>query len=506
MTHSKKIFRNSAFAVINKILMLILAFVLRKVFIMFLSEELLGLNSLFADLLGLLNLADMGLAVAVQFNLYKPIAEKNHEKIARILNATKRIYNVIGIAIVVIGIILSFFIQFLIKDNPYDLNFLRIVFIMNVISSASSYFFVHNRIYMQASENLHMIDKIDMGVNLAGTVLRIVTLALFRNYYLYVILAIVQAVVSNLLISISTKRHHAFLKTIKGYTKDETQPLFANIKELIPNKISAYIFSNTDNTIISATLGLASVTYFTNYNSISLQLFSLAAMISGVIRASFGNVLQEEHNPKLHMRFLQSYQLLQFFYSAFCGVTFFCLADEFISLWYGAKYVAPLAFVIILTLDFYAHSMYQPLSMMLEVLGEFRALKRQEIFAMILNLTISIALVFPFGIIGPILGTFAVDLCTTVFRIYTILYKHYRSFMKDYIKRYALYTGLFIAEYIGLYLLCNLIPLPTSIVSLLVKCAICFLCTCPINLLIFRKSEEFSYLKDRLLHLTKKEG
>ncbi len=506
MTHSKKIARNTIFAFINKILVLVLAFVLRKVFILFLSEELLGLNSLFADLLGLLNLADMGLGVAVQFNLYKPIAEKDQQKIGRILNATKRIYNIIGISMIVVGLILSFFIQFLIKDNPYELNFLRTVFVLNVLSSASSYFFVHNRIFLQASEDLYVMDKVDMAVNLVCSILRIGMLMLFRNYYLYVILTILQTVTSNLIVSISCRRKHPYLQKIKGYTKEETGSLLANIKQLIPNKISAFIFSNTDNTIISATLGLASVTYFTNYNSISLQLFSLAAMLAGIIRASFGNVLQEEHDPQQHMKFLKSYQLMQFFYSCFCGVTFFCLADEFISLWYGERFVAPLAFVIILTLDFYLHSMYQPLSMMLEVLGEFRELKRQEIFAMILNITVSIALVFPLGIIGPILGTFAVDLCTTIFRIHTILYKHYRPFMKEYIKKYITYTGLFAVEYIGLYLLCSLLPLPASIVSLLVKCLICLVGTVVLNLLIFRKSEEFSYLKDRLLRLIRKES
>ena len=108
MTHSQKIFRNTIFSFGNKIFTIIIGFVTRKVFIMYLSTELLGLNSLFADLLGLLNLADMGLAIAVQFNLYKPLAEGDNEKVGRILNASKRIYNVIGIGMIVAGIILHY--------------------------------------------------------------------------------------------------------------------------------------------------------------------------------------------------------------------------------------------------------------------------------------------------------------------------------------------------------------------------------------------------------------
>lgn len=504
MSHSSKIFRNSVFSIANKIVTILLAFVSRKLFIMFLSEELLGLNSLFADLLGLLNLADMGLGVAVQFDLYKPIAEKNEEKIGRILNAAKRIYNVVGIAMIASGIILSFFIQHLIKENPYSLDFLRIVFVINVISSASSYFFVHKRLYMQACEDMHITYLVDTVVNIAGSVLRLVAIAAFKNYYVFVLLSALQAVVSNFLVGYYCDKRHPYLREVKGFTKEEMTPLFRNIKELVPNKISSYVFSNTDNTIISAFIGLSSVTLFTNYTSIVLQLFTLAAMLSGVVRSSFGNVLQETSDKDRHMLFLKSYQMLQFLYSAFCGVALFCLLDDFVALWYGEKYVVSLVFVIILTLDFFLHSMYQPLSTMLEVLGEFRALKRQEIFAMIVNLVVSIGLVFPFGIIGPIFGTFVVDVFTTGFRLHTIMYKNYRPYFREYAKKYAVYTALFLVEYVSVYLLCCVLPLPRSITSFLIKGIICFVIVMGVNVVVFWKTEELSYLKDRLLRLVKR--
>lgn len=501
MSHSSKIIRNSVFSILNKVVTILLAFVSRKLFIMFLTEELLGLNSLFADLLGLLNLADMGLGVAVQFDLYKPIAEKNYEKIGKILNATKRIYNIVGIGMIVAGVILSFFIKFLIKENPYSMGFLQIVFIINVISSAASYFFVHKRIYLQACEELHLMYIIDTIVNILGSILRIVAIAIFKNYYIFVILSAVQVVASNFVVSYFCDKKHKYLKGIKGFGKEETGPLIANIKELIPNKISAYVFSNTDNTIISAFLGLSSVTLFTNYNSIVLQLFTLATMFAGIIRAAFGNILQETDDKQRHMFLLKSYQIFQFIYSSFCAVELLLLLDDFVLLWYGEKFVAPFAFVVILVLDFFLHSMYQPLSIMLEVLGEFRSLKRQEIFSMIVNIVVSIGLIFPFGIIGPIMGTFVVDICTTAFRMYSVIYKYYREYLWDYIKKYTLYTVLFLAELVGVYGLFSWIDLTPSIPVFLIKGSVCAVIIAVTSLLFFWRNEEFKYLKERLIHL-----
>lgn len=504
MTHSKKIFRNSLFSIFNKVMIIVLAFVTRKLFIDFLSAELLGLNSLFADLLGLLNLADMGLGVAVQFQLYKPIADKDYEQIARVLNAAKKLYNIIGVAMIIAGVVLSFFIQYLIRENPYELNFLRIVFIINVASSASSYFFVHKRLYLQASEDLHISYFIDTIVHIVGSVLRIVAIVAFKDYYLFVILTAVQAIVSNVIVAVYCDKRNPEIKKIKGYTKNEMSTLLSHIKQLIPNKISAYIFSNTDNTILSAVLGLSAVTLFTNYNGVVLQLFTLAAMLSGIIRSSFGNVIQENSDKENHIFLLNGYQYLQFLYSSFCGVALFCLIDDFVLLWYGEEFVAPFVFVILITFDFFLHSMYLPLSTMLEVLGEFKDLKRQEVFAMIVNLVVSVGFVFSFGIIGPILGTLVVDIFTTIFRIITVIRKNYREYLKVYVKKYLVYIAVFLSEYVGIFVLFKAINLPVNLATLLLKGVICTVVVLFANLLIFRKTPEFGYIKDRFFDLIKR--
>lgn len=504
MTHSQKIFRNTLFSVGSKVLTIVIGFVTRKVFIMYLSAELLGLNSLFADLLGLLNLADMGLAIAVQFNLYKPLADGDHKKVGQILNASKHIYNVIGIGMIVVGVILSFFIQFLIKENPYDLGFLRLVFVINVLSNASTYFYVHKRIFVQVTENLHISNVIDSVMQIVCSVLKIIVVVVWGNYVAFVLIGAIQAFVSNYMHSVICDKKYPYLKEVKGYTQDDMKPLLANIKELVPNKISSFIYSNTDSTILSTFLGLTTVAIYANYNGIALQLFTMTAMIASIMKVSFGNMMQRTDAGQNQMFFLNAYQLLQFFYASFCGVSLFCLLDEFVKVWYGEEFVAPLAFVILLTLDFYVHCMYQPLSMMIEVLGEFKSLKRQEIVAMILNIVISLTLVVPFGIIGPVIGTLVVDICTTFFRIYSVLYKYYRTQLKQYVSRYIIYTLIFGIEYVVVYLVCQIIPMEASFVSLIVKGLICVIAVVPVNLIIFSKFKEFEYLKERLLGVIKK--
>ena len=137
-----------------RVVLLVLQFIARKVFILYLGSELLGLSSLYANLLDLLNLSELGIGVAVQFHLYTPIVNKDNEKIADILQSAKKIYSKIGICILGVGFFLSNFIPYFIKDNSFSNLFIQITFIISVVGTASSYFFIYKRLYLQANEEI----------------------------------------------------------------------------------------------------------------------------------------------------------------------------------------------------------------------------------------------------------------------------------------------------------------------------------------------------------------
>ena len=81
MSRTKKSIRNVIFTIVGFVVTTLLQLVNRKVFILFLSSEYLGLNGLFSNILSMLSLSEMGIGAAIVFALYKPIAEKNTEKV-----------------------------------------------------------------------------------------------------------------------------------------------------------------------------------------------------------------------------------------------------------------------------------------------------------------------------------------------------------------------------------------------------------------------------------------
>ena len=120
-TRVKNSARNMMFGFVYQIVVLVLSFVSRSVFINTLGKEFLGMNAIFSDVLSLLSMADLGFGTAMAFSFYKPLAENDHEQIAKTINFYKKIYNVIALVVLGLGLACVPFLKYIIntdKDIP----------------------------------------------------------------------------------------------------------------------------------------------------------------------------------------------------------------------------------------------------------------------------------------------------------------------------------------------------------------------------------------------------
>ena len=77
--------KNVRVSLFFSILILILGFFSRKILIECLGAEVLGLNTTATNLLGLLNLAELGISTAISYTLYTPLYQKDYKTINEIV-------------------------------------------------------------------------------------------------------------------------------------------------------------------------------------------------------------------------------------------------------------------------------------------------------------------------------------------------------------------------------------------------------------------------------------
>ena len=472
--------------------MFVIVFVSRKIIIIYLGEEILGLNSLYANLLDFLNLADLGVGVAVQYQLYDSLVKRDEEVLSKILSATRKLYNIIGATVFVGGVILSFFVPYLIKNSPYPLYYVRISFLISVVGVALGYFFVHMRLFLQADEQLGLVNVLDIITKIIVSAISIIATVFYRNYFVYLIINALYGIVSNYLICYVFKKKYPSLSEKRNDNQKEIKELVSNLKNVIPMKLSNYVYNSTDNVIITKALGLVSVALYSNYMIIINGIMEIEYLFGNVISSSMGKIVKENKDKKDIYNFYLIFQYIQFVFTNFSTIAITVLCTPFIEIWLGKRYVADWFILGLIVIDFFVHSMYQPSYVMYGSTGKFKEDRNITVASALINLIVSIVLVRIIGLSGVIVGTFLTDIYIWIVRSNQVVCGYFNQNGKTYFLKMIKYTIITVLSLFVTIFCCYFINVNSLFFELIVKGVICIVVPNTICVVCTIRSNEFN--------------
>lgn len=115
-------------------------FINRFFMVRYLGMAYLGITSLYANILSVLSLTDLGVGTAIIFMMYQPLEDGDHRKLSILMRYYRLVYHAIGLIIFVIGLLIIPFLHvFLGKQISYPHVYL--LFIIYLLGSVSSYLF-----------------------------------------------------------------------------------------------------------------------------------------------------------------------------------------------------------------------------------------------------------------------------------------------------------------------------------------------------------------------------
>ena len=114
----------------NNIVLNLLKFVSRIIFVKVLDEVYLGVNGLLSNVLGILALAELGIGGAIGFALYKPLAEDDRDKIATLMRFYGKAYRIIGCVVAVVGLLMMPFLNIIITEQPDIQENLYVIYLL----------------------------------------------------------------------------------------------------------------------------------------------------------------------------------------------------------------------------------------------------------------------------------------------------------------------------------------------------------------------------------------
>lgn len=473
---------------------MMISFIARIFFIKILGADYLGINGLFTNILTMLSLVELGIGPAIVFSLYKPLAEKDLEKVKSLMQLYKKAYTIIGIVIGVLGVFITPFLQYFIKEMP-DVPNLNLIFILFVINSSISYFFAYKRNLIIADQHRYIATAYKYAFYAILNILQIVFLFITGSYILFLILQIASTLLENIAVAKRADKMYPFLKEkTHGKLDSETVQLIKrNTGAMVFHKIGGIVVNATDNIVISAKVGITWVGLYSNYLLIFTALNSVIGQLFSSVTASIGNLGATESKEKSFSIF-KNIQFANFWIYGFSAVCLYWLSNPFIDLWIGKEYLMTMDIVAILIINFYVQGMRKSVLTFRDALGLYWNDRYKPLFEVTINIVASVALASKFGIVGVFIGTF-ISTMTTCFWIepYVLYKKGFESPMRAYFFKYAIYTIIVIVAGSLTGVFVNLIA-GSTILAFVAKVMICMLVPNIIFLIFFYRTNEFRYL------------
>lgn len=492
------ILKSSFFSMVCRFVDIALGLGYRYLFLKTLAIEYLGINGLFSNILGVLSLAELGIANSIVYRLYEPISKEDVNRVGELMGFFRQAYLLIGLVIMFVGLAITPFLQFLIKDTseiPSDVN-LYVVFLLFLLQSCSSYLFAHKLTLLIADQKQYLHSIVITIITIIRYVVQYCILISSRDYTLTLVSGIAVTVVLNWVFSLLvSKRYRSVFQVKSKLGKQDRNAIYKDTSAAMLHKIGGTVLSSTDNILLSKYIGLAVTGLYANYSMIISSLFGVVNMFFSGFTPSLGNahaVLDKDSRYKLYKKTLY----INFLVIGLTTVCIFGLIDDFLLLWLRKAYFLEKSVVVLLSINYYINGTRIISSSYTTACGLFVRDKIRPVIEATLNLLISIVALKLIGLGGIFLGTIISSLLTAFWREPLLLYKYaFEKSVADYWKQYIKSVIVVVLSSLIVHLFVNrMIIVNGNLLLWLLKALICSAVFLLIHFLFYCKTEEYRYI------------
>lgn len=495
--------RNVIYGTITYVVLMLLTFINRRIFINMLGQDMAGLQGLLQNVLSFLNLVESGVGMAIMFSLYKPFAEDDRVQIKSTVNLYSKIYKVSGTIVLIAGIVLSGALGIFVK-NQIPIDYVRICFILYVIDTTLTYYFSYKTCMLYASQKGYIISICDFAFKAVRGIVQIFMLFIFKSFLLYIAIQILTNVGYLITINYMVKKKFPWFKETEVSEVQEKNNIIKNIKALFIHKVGAFVVFGTDNMLISYYLNLKIVAMYTNYQMVISFCQNFINKIFEGLTASIGNLLTEGDSEKSFGIF-KKLMFVNFWISSMATISLYNAFDKFVTIWIGKEYILDNMVVVVLLANFYITTMRMCIDKFKESGGLYYEDRYAPIFEVIINLVFSIMLVKKFGLVGVFVGTLISNL-SVVFWVKpkVVFNKVFKRSLSQYIVRYIGYLGIGFIPFLLTRIIGSFINVENIIFSFLIEVVLNVVVINLTYLVIFYRSEEFLYYKGLVIKKLKR--
>lgn len=337
----QKSFLNARVNLFFYFITLALSFVSRKVFLDSLGADFVGLTVTLLNLLGFLNIVELGIGLAIGYVLYHPLFEDNHDKISEIISVLGFLYKRIGLIILGAGTLLSLFLPILFSEAQCELLLIYVVYYSYLFTSLLGYFVNYRQTLLSADQKNYVVTAYFQSANIIKTVLQIILAYYTHSPYVWICMEVLFNIIYAVILNWKINKVYPWLKSDvkQGRNLYKKYPeVMKYTKQLFIHKIGSLFQVQATPVLIYSFVSLQTVAFYGNYTLITQKIQSLLDSFLGSTYAGVGNLIAEGNKDKI----IKVYWELSFIRVLLSGTIVFALyklLPAFVALWLGDEFI-----------------------------------------------------------------------------------------------------------------------------------------------------------------------
>lgn len=428
MKKDYRLMLNTITSILLEIVIIVCGLVLPRAMLVAYGSDVNGLVQSITQFLTIISALEMGVGSVIRFNLYKPLAYKDDIKLSHIYVASNRFFRNIALGLLVYLAALTAIFPFFGKGE-FDRLFTAVLIVVMSISSFAQYLFGQtNQILLTADQKGYIqytaqlitilvntvasVLLIECGVGIQGVKLCTASIYLVRPIFL----------------QLYVKRHY----NINTHLHYEEEPIKQKWNG-IAQHISAVVLDQTDIIVLTVLSTLANVSIYSTYYMVVSGVKKIITRATNGIQAKLGYLIARDEKEELRKVFAKTEWVIHGSSVVLFGSTL-VLIVPFVNVYTkgidDANYNVPV-FAFLITMAYAVNSFRLPYHMLILSGGHYRETQGNYIITSIMNIVISVILVWYYGLVGVAIGT----LVAMSFQTIWMGWYSYTIILHDNIKR-----------------------------------------------------------------------
>ena len=443
------------------------------------GSEINGAVSSISQFLGYISLLEAGVGGVTRAALYKPLAERNTDKISGIINGTQKFFRKIAFIFLLYASILSVSFK-AISKTELDFGFIAsLVAILAINTFAQYYFGITYSVLIQADQSEYINNILSILTLLLNAVTTIILINFGCSVHIVKTISMMVYLVKPIaLFAIAKKKF--LIRNNQPADNEAIQQRWNGFG----HHIAFYIHNNVDVMVVTVMLGLKWASVYSVYYIVVSGIRKIVVAFGGGTEAAFGNMIAKNEKEVLLSRFGMVENFSSMIVVAMFSTTGLLLFD-FLKIYTAGvsdiEYII-YSFGILFVISESLHCIKQNYHNLILAAGHYKQTQPGAFIEAALNVVLSVILAMFIGISGILIAT----IISTLYRIieYVIYLKKNILFRNLWPSVKRIVVNLISAGFI--IISCLFIPFgePQNYLQWVIKAIPVFAISCGITMLI----------------------